>query len=411
MDEAFTTAARTGDVAALWRLPAEDLSGDEGAALLRAALLAGDGATAEALVELGADPSRPWADGTDALTWAADRGDCEMFRSLLTPASEPGWERRVLPVARRWFTVDVETELRRRLGDDGTATAERSDVLDEYGEATSVRVRVTTADGRGAEACTGHRGIVTFLERLLGVPVPFDELVDRALFHARPGSSDWYESTATLSARHDHQTLRRLAALAEDPSVDRRRLAADTLRMLSLEIYPEDGWPHAEEARELARRRCRAERDPLALGSLVAAFAEFSDGAEANTEILRHADHPDPGVRCHVAASVTLRNEPRPHVRRAVTALADDPDGDVRRAALVTIVRGDLDDPRLLDVLAAHLDDPYLHAAYEAVQGLALHRDARCREALDRIRNDPETTDHMREMLWYASERLDERDG
>jgi hypothetical protein len=340
VEQRWLAAAHAGDRDAVlglldtWPGAAE---GEDGSELLRAAALGRRAAMVQLLVERGADPARPWDGDTDPVSWAADRGACEVLKALLARSDQPyrldSPQHRALKVARAWLDLDPERELRRRIdvGRHGQAVVERTPVGGSEHEPSATLIRVTAPDGRYAEVETAHRGIVTYLERSVGIRASRDELAARALHFAVPGSCDWTESLDALTSRMDLRPIFTWAAeWLDDPSVDVRRFAVDVLHYMSF-----DERPFATQAVEVLRERLRVEPDPVALESAIGAFAWYSRDDADLMEVMRHARHPDPQVRWRVAAlGGTGRTQPvAPEVSAVLAALTSDDNARVRAIA------------------------------------------------------------------------------
>ncbi|MDT4995352.1 MAG: hypothetical protein QOH97_5244 [Actinoplanes sp.] len=398
VDERWLTAARGGDrdtvLDLLRALPAVVVAGQGGSLLLQAAAYARQTEVVALLVEHGADAARPWADGTDPVTWAADHGSYEVLQALLASSKEPfrqdSPQHRALAAARPWLTVDPERELRGRLGigRHGEARVERELVGGIDFQPTATLLRVTTPDGRCAEVELAHRAVVTFLERAVGQRPSRHDLVARALHFGEPGSCDWSESLDAMTARLDlAPTYTWAAGAIEDPSTDLRRFAADVLHAMSFEDRP-----FRARALELLRRRLRAEGDPAALDSALGAFAGYSRAEADLADIVQHARHPAAEVRLRVALLGSVGNPqygrrfaPPPEVPVALVELTYDPEGLVRAGALFTLAEGGMDEPHVRAAMADRLHDEDDEARLQAAAGLALLGDPRGSDVFGQI--------------------------
>jgi hypothetical protein len=385
VDERWLAAARSGErdtvLEALRALPPAAVTGQSGTDLLRAAMYARQALVVADLVEHGADPLRPFDDGTDPVTWAADRGAYEVLRALLVTSKQPfrqdSPQHRALAVARPWLEVDPERELRRRLGigRHGEAHVEFEVVGGIDFQPTATLLRVTTPDGRCAEVETAHRAVVTFLERSVGQRPGRADLVARALHHAEPGSCDWAECLEAMTAKLDLAPTYAWAAQAvADDSTDLRRFAADVLHTMSFEQRP-----FGAVALELIRSRLRAEPDPVALDVLLGAFAGYSRDDADLSDVVQHARHPAAEVRLRVALLGSVGHPhlggqfaPPPEVPVALVELTTDPEGLVRAAALFSLTEGAVDGPEVRAAMAARLGDTDDEARLQAAAGLAL---------------------------------------
>ncbi|MFG1842477.1 HEAT repeat domain-containing protein [Micromonospora sp. NPDC049175] len=426
MDAQLLAAVRAGDTSSLDRLlrtaSADALAGDEGSGLLRAAVFGGNADVVASLLQAGADPTRPWDDGVDPVSWAADFGAYEVLWEMVHHV--PWWRKQVpqhlkrgaLDIARLWLGLDPEVELRRRLGahPDEPAAVERIRILTREQEPEhATRIRLTLADGRQAETQLDHRAIVTYLEHQFDIPVTPDELLARALFHADPQSWDWAQAQAGMADHLSAEDRFRWAAnLVAHPSVDTRRFATQLLHYLGC-----DEQPLKAQASEVLRPRLRAEDDPIALGNVIGAFAEYTGRGDV-TDVLHQAGHPDPGIRADVAGvlSNAIGEHPRlgiymnlpphpfdtpPGVVAALIHFAADRDGHVRATALLSLAESGLDTPAVLALLTAHLTDDYLYARLNAAIGLAIREDQHGLEVLRETGSEMSPTDGRR---WRVDE-------
>ncbi|WP_031071780.1 HEAT repeat domain-containing protein [Streptomyces sp. NRRL WC-3742] len=364
-------------------VPDHDLEGEDGSTLLHAAAHAGLPELVWALVTHGADIARPWPDGTDPVTWAAERGAYEILYSLLAPSPRSGADtyRRALAIAQAHLDAQA---------------------------------------AQAAQAATGpnppaHLAIVTDLEARLGVHRTPDELLARALVHALPEHDDWFASVLQLTFRGGQETFDWARATASDPvSLDRRRFGLDVINTLSFGLDDDDTAENnennennesneddeADEADEEPPYTAEAlaflrplldpdhgEQDPHALRTAIAAFASYCRPDELPA-VLPHAGHPAPAVRRSVAmAFVTGATVPHPEVLPTLTRLAADPDPEVRDAAAHALTRQPTDSPELREALAAALTDACPDARLEAAAALALRGDDRGPAVLEEIRS------------------------
>ncbi len=195
-------------------------------ALLVAATAAGHGVRARALLDGGLWESA--RDDGELMLWAADYGAYQLIHHRL----EEHTTKPMLDIARAWAGIDPVAELRRRLGDAGAVVDRRRVPIDDYDH--TERVRVTAADGRWAEIQTAHLAIVTYIEERLGVGVPREELMARALVDRDPESVTWSESWITVTNRRDiGATVRWATEVLAGPDPDARLFAAEVLQALS----------------------------------------------------------------------------------------------------------------------------------------------------------------------------------
>ncbi|MFB7179792.1 hypothetical protein ACFCYI_19070 [Streptomyces sp. NPDC056257] len=347
-------------------VPDEELTGDDGVALLAAAAYAGRDEVVWRLVEAGVDVTRPWAGGVDPVTWAAGRGAYPVLLALLIRSGDP---------------LDADSPHRRAL-----------------------RVaRAGIASGAAGEEPgppPAHWAIVSRLEAELGVHRSPDELMARALVHARPDHDDWSESLLQLGYRADQEVFTWARDVASDRSSrDRRRFGLGVLNFIGfgldspydLDLHRKDDeqLPFTREAAEFLRPLLDTEQDSHALRSVIAAFASYCSAQEAKA-VLVHAGHADPGVRRCVASPLAnnslLVTADHPDVLDALARLAEDPVPDIRVTALCGLAMSHVDTAELRALLAAHLADPHFDARLEAAAGLALRGDERGHRVLDEVR-------------------------
>ncbi|MET8543476.1 ankyrin repeat domain-containing protein [Kitasatospora sp. NPDC004799] len=370
-------AVERGDDVAVFDLlddiSTDELAGDDAVTLLAAAARAGRHEVVDWLVLWDVDVTRPWADGVDPVTWAAEHGRYGVLRALLSrsrdPLSADSPHRRALRTAQLAIATEAEA---------------RSETKTERGEPGPL---------------PAHRAIVTDLEAALGVHRSPDELMARALVHADPGHDDWFASLFQLGYRADQETFDWARRVAEEGScLDRRRFALDTVNFLGfdLDVDQDDEPPFAREAAEFLRPLLDIEQDPHALATVIAAFCSYRPaGTPAAPAILAHADHADPKVRHSVAVHLYLDTPggtavdapERRDVVAALVRLAVDPVPEIRATALYKFTASSVDTPELRAVLAANLTDPHLDTRIEAAAGLALRGDERGLAVLDEIRS------------------------
>ncbi|MFG3493567.1 ankyrin repeat domain-containing protein [Streptomyces sp. NPDC047928] len=153
--------------------------------------------------------------------------------------------------------------------------------------------------------------------------------------------------------------------------------------------------------RELAREAVAAEL----LVPVLAGLGAHGDPAAA-PDVLRHAAHPDPAVRCAVAAALgrlaRAGGSGAPGARGqgraagdavgALVTLTGDGEAAVRERATRALAGAPEDSPAVREALAARLTDQDPVAAAEAARGLATRQDDRAVAALGRIlmHEDPE---------------------
>ncbi|MFG2911186.1 ankyrin repeat domain-containing protein [Kitasatospora sp. NPDC048286] len=335
----------------------DGLIGDDGVTLLAAAAYAGRHEVVDRLVGRGVDPARPWADGVDPVTWAAENGAYWVLNALLSPDRDP---------------LRVDSPHRRALW--------------------GARAALEAGVGAGSVPPPAHRAVITGLEARLGVHRTPDELMARALVHADPEHDDWLASLFRIAEPESQERFdwaRKVAEGAgEAGSLDRRRFALDAINFLGFGFNPDNGNdepPFTREAAAFLRPQLDTEQDPYALRTVIAAFTGYCSREELPA-VLAYADHPDPGVRHCVALAFPGLLTDRPDALAALLRLADDPAPATRTSALHALTCSAVDNPAIRGVLAAHLTDPHFDARLEAAAALALRGDERGTPVLDEIR-------------------------
>ncbi|RST05263.1 hypothetical protein E2C00_15320 [Streptomyces sp. WAC05374] len=357
--------------------------------------------TVGVLLEYGADPGLPGPPpgGEPPLVAAARRGSPSVVRALLERGA-PG-RREALDEARRWAATDVAEVLRRDLvgahGPEGHEVVTRR-VPEDGGVTVVVELLRDGVPGAGAEQQTGHAAIVTLLEAALGVRAGHEELAARALGCGDPGQDDWTEAVGELWRRGDGETFRAAVAWTASGDPLRRALGVDVLSQVG-------GVRALPVLREVAREAREAEL----VAVVVAALGRHGDPA-ALPEILRHAAHPDAGVRRGVAVALTGL-VPAGHREgvEALIGLSRDTVPGVRDWATLALAEAPDDSPALREALADRLDDPDPDTAAEAARGLARRQDGRALEALARVLGSRAPGDSAREIAEAALEHV--RDG
>ncbi|MFE3742639.1 ankyrin repeat domain-containing protein [Streptomyces sp. NPDC059134] len=382
------------------------------------AVVQGFADTAETLLEYGADPDLPGPGGEAPLVLAARRGSTATVRVLLRYGAGArdggsvyaGTRGAALAEARRWMALDVEQEL-------------RSGLLGAYGEGFETVVRRIREEGSetvvvelvrdggavaGREQQTGHAAVVTLLETELGIATPYEELAERALRRGDPDLDDWTEAVAALWRRGDEETFLTCAVWCGSDEPLRQAFAADVLARLGatggggaggLGVFPEaadGGSPFAARAVPLLRELSRQAVEPELIGSVVVALGQHGDPASL-PEILRHAAHPEAGVRRRVAVALTgLVPADHRNGVRTVLRLGRDADASVRDRAVQALAALEADTHEIREALAARLNEPDAGTAARAGGGVAVRRDPRAVAALERILLDEDPAGRAR---------------
>ncbi|GAA2559519.1 hypothetical protein GCM10010435_33430 [Winogradskya consettensis] len=340
--------------------------------------------------EVLGDDWQGW-DGTDVefLFWAADYGAIEVVERLVgrrndhLPLIDPRHPiHTALRVARGWAGLDLETELRRRLGDESESATVRRDTAPASEFTHAERVRVTAADGTWAEALCTHLGIVTLLERRLLIPLSRDELLARALTDPDPGSATWTESWHGVHSLPDREaTFDWAAMLLTHADREARLFGAEVVRTIGMQDV--DGeQPGFDRALAPLRERLAAEQDGAVLSELIGAFDEYRAPGEELPELVTFARHAHPGVRRAVALGLAGSGR-----ESLLAELAADDDASVRRMAVIVLRDHAPDSPVTAGALSARRDDPDPEVRLEALAGLARHGDKRAYRELQ-ARND-----------------------
>ncbi|MET4921533.1 ankyrin repeat domain-containing protein [Streptomyces sp. PSRA5] len=369
----------------------------------------GHAGTVEALLAHGADPGLPGPgggapDGEPPLVTAARRGSPSTVRALLRHGA--GAREQALAEARRWTAPEaVEHELHAELlpmaGEGDEMVVRR---IEEDGGVTVVVE--TLKDGvpvASLERQTGHGAIATLLEESLGVRTPFEELADRALRCAVPDRDGWREPVAALWRRGDEESFQAALAWCASDEPPRRAFAADVLARLGA---ADGSRPFAARALAPLRELCAGADTPELIGACVTALGEQGEVAGL-PEILRHAAHPDAGIRRRVAVALAAL-VPGGHEEGvgALTALSADLDNAVRERATTALAGSGADTPAVREALAARLTDPVAVTAAEAARGLVVRRDPRAVDALARMLAVGSVTGRARETAADAVRRL-----
>ncbi|MEW2176847.1 HEAT repeat domain-containing protein [Streptomyces sp. NPDC005406] len=352
----------------------------------------------------GPGPSRP--DEPLSLHEAVASGSPSLVEALLEhPVRSRYSEAELLEardVALHWYETGAEAELRRRTGTEGPLA--RTSVQDE----TYVIGELTLA---GTSVRDGHAAILTILEGLLGIRVPFEELMARALPFDRDHSA-WGSATILLAHRRDQETWAAAAALRTHPEPSHRQFGAEVLRLTHL-FDDDEADTFAGPALDIFTAWSTREPDRLVLAEVLRALGEHAD-ARANAALLPYAGHPDGEVRRAVASGLgTWFEAPAfsDEVREALLVLMTDADTAVRQDACYTVGNSRDRAPGLADAMFALLEDADRRVRVTAVEGLAFHDDERCVEAARRLGPPQQPGSHTVEChldaLWLYKQRRD----
>ncbi|MBY8876189.1 HEAT repeat domain-containing protein [Actinacidiphila acidipaludis] len=393
---ALIAAVRAGDTDAAEELLAAgvpaDARDDGGYTALGLAVVRADAAMCEVLLRAGADPNLRCPGGRTPVMLAADGGAVGAWHEL-RGGSPDFWfrddvGRDAMDLARAWVGVDAGAELLRRLGGvEGDEARITRGPAQDVGTGWFETVHVTTSSSssssstQSSPSCsvsvqTGHAAILTELEELRGIRVPYGELADRAVAFEPDHVGRFYPAMA-LASRMDEETFTVAAAeLTSASDAARRRFAAEVL-VLHAVSEDEPAVRLHQAAIDLLRRRAAVEEDPGVLTEILRALG-LHDDTRALPQILRHAGHPEPEVRAQAAASLHGMVVPdNPEALRTVLTLTEDADAQVRRNAASTLSDVRADTPRIRASLARLMDDADPDVSVEGARGLGLRDDPR----------------------------------
>ncbi len=394
-----------------------DTRTDDGLPVLCLAVAAYDDAVAGALVEGGADPDHGLPDGTTPLVRAVDGGSPAMVTAVLgrEPRLRLAESRRaqLLALARDRYEQGAEAVLRTRAGGSGSVHACRVKD-DEYDHLTQLTLGDVTIRA-------GHGAILTDLEWAFRVLTPVDELVTRAVAprdreHVDRSSARWI-----LSGRRSKETWSAVTAYRRSPDPEHRHFVLDVLACRRLTESSCRNSYEKETADLLVAWTVEGEDDPGVLAEVLRVLGDV-EHREAEAVGLRHAGHPDPGVRAQVPGLLLDRDDAGPTLCAAARAmlleLARDEHGTVRAAtgaalaaahdgsteftnAVVALLRDPAADVRAVtaeaaadgkdgtaavaDALTALLDADDLKTRLNAAYGLLRRNDPRTGEAIARV--------------------------
>ncbi|MFD3874872.1 HEAT repeat domain-containing protein [Streptomyces sp. NPDC058623] len=432
LDALLVGAVGVGDVEAVRGLVEAgadpDAVGGDGLPVLCAAVTAFAVETVRALVEGGARPDRVPADGTTPLVRAVEGGSPAVWEACLGERARerlPEGERvRLLEVARRWYEVGAEAELRRVTGAEGPAR------IEVVAEGEFDRVEEITLGGRTVRG--GHGAVLTRLEWDFRILAPVEELMGRATKYEHEDHVDRSAVEWILLVRESAETWSQVVEHHRHPSPAHRAFVADFLRMGDL-MAGAVAHPRWYERQRLALLPGWADVEPDGgvLG-LVLDLLRAEEHPQTRAFGLRYAGHPDPRVRRRVpplflrpldhetaqvvqdlgrdvdagvraAAAEALAWEPlRQAEREVLFALLRDEDPQVRERAVYAAGHGSDRTPAIADALMELLDVGDQDARLAVAYALSLRDDPRTREAYERVGPlGPECAgDHRADGLW-----------
>ncbi|UYQ61557.1 HEAT repeat domain-containing protein [Streptomyces peucetius] len=311
------------------------------------------------------------------------------------------------------MTLDLEEELRAGLiaFDPGAETVSRH-VEEDGGTTIVVEVLRDGVPAAGNERQTGHGAVATILEERLGIRTPYRSLEERALSHGRPERDEWIEAVTALWRRGDEETFQAAAAGCASGEPLRQAFAVDVLGRLGFTAKTRGQvvQPFAARALPLLRELSREATDPELLQAAVLGLGHHGDPA-ALPEILRHAGHPDAGVRHRVALAL-CGLVPGDHTEgvRTLIALTRDSEPAVRDWATTALAGVDADTPEIREALAARVSDHDAETVAEAARGLAMRQDPRAEQVLARLLADEDPEGYAHDTAANAVRHLrDER--
>ncbi|MFF2616757.1 HEAT repeat domain-containing protein [Kitasatospora sp. NPDC058046] len=392
-EDPLIAAVRRGDENAV-RMLLEDGADpnavdEQGTPALCLAIAAFDSLAADCLVEGGADVDRRLPDGTTPRLRAVDSGSVGLAHGLLGEAALLGEDTRaeLLARARQWHETGAVGMLRERTGSSGPVEWVRVRDREWSTDYHEIRLGETTVRD-------GHTGILTLLEKHLGLRLGVDELAGRACALAYPDREHavWGEIISTLAERQDDETWEAAVALRSHPDPLRRRFGAELLTSLFL------GDPMSADPSPFDQRTLEFLLDWAAEGDHADVLAEVLVGLSHHEDPrieplgLSFLAHPASKVRARVPA--TLEHTVPDRSGRwtyasegldAMRVLARDNDAAVRRLVAHQLAESGEPASAVGEVLAELLDDEDQVTRIWAVLGLAERDDPRCVDGAARV--------------------------
>jgi len=191
-----------------------------------------------------------------------------------------------------------------------------------------------------------------------------EELFARAIEDLREGDSEHLDALVALHGRPTQQVIDACLGLCRSARPHERSVGVRVLRELRHPwVDPAVIWdPVASTVRDLVE----SDVDPDVVRWAISCLGYKAKDPASAAAVMRHVGHPDAAVRFAVAAAlpgIAAGDEVDADeaVIEVLTALADDPDADVRAYALMGLV-DDLElTEQLRPLLEAHVDDPDDH--------------------------------------------------
>ncbi|MGD0254521.1 MAG: HEAT repeat domain-containing protein [Acidimicrobiales bacterium] len=220
------------------------------------------------------------------------------------------------------------------------------------------------------------------------VPSEVQGLVDRALEIDDEDDDRYWDLVHELHRLGDRQTFQTTADLCRESSASRRRLGLNVLAQLGYE----SGRPFLEDSLPIVIGLCGRGEPDAVLVAAAAALGHLHDhrGLEA---LLGLANHHNSDVRWMVATSLSNCAGDPPNTRAldALITLTSDENSDVRDWATFGLgAQLDVDDEHIREALLARLDDPDGDTAGEAIFGLAARNDPRVIEEISHRLGQPD---------------------
>jgi HEAT repeat protein len=230
--------------------------------------------------------------------------------------------------------------------------------------------------------------------------VPFEkvegsdlELVVNALAIADP--EDWaYQNVVTeLQDRGGRSILRLMLNLCDSDEESRQRLGLDVLAQLGVAV----GETFIEESFATVVRLCETTTSYDTLQSGITALGYFHDH-QGLPIILRNLEHPNEGVRWHVALALPkVAGEPvDPAVIDALMTLMVDESAHVRDWATFGLgTMKDVDNPEIRAALWSRVDDDDPETIFEALRGLGGRHAPGVVERIVELLNKPQVNAYL----------------
>ncbi|GAA3467044.1 ankyrin repeat domain-containing protein [Nonomuraea roseola] len=353
----------------------------------------GNAESAQVLIEAGAEVDTANDAGDTPLTLAARRGALGVVQVLLAAGADVGKYDgdgdSALDIAADWVGVHLESALLDQIQHDGPDDRQYV-VTRQYAKDGTELVTVTalTADGERtveAQAQRGHAAIATVLEEAEGVETPVEQLVARALAHrdTDEDAETWWIVADNLARRGDEETYEALSRLCVSEDAREREFGVDAIAQFGV---TEDGEkPYRERTLPLLQKMATTEGNPQVLRSVLSALGHQGDH-RALPQVLDIIGRP--GHKRTMTDAIALADVlPNDHAEglALLIDMTGDSEEEVRDWATTGLANLDADTPGIREALAARLTDTDLHTVAEAARGLALRKDERARQGIERV--------------------------